>query len=128
MINTIKLNVMSDYGRFGTLIGTIYVGHTNCKFLVYASKNAEILTCHEIPIKEISTQNDWIEFDPIDIWCNVIACVDGAVNNLVILDINPDDIVAISVVNQRETTLLWNKITGKPLYNAIGKYWNKNCE
>lgn len=111
----------SGYGRFGPLIGTVHVGHTNCKFLVYASRNAEILTCHETALREISTQTDWIEFDPVEIWTNVVACIEGAVQNLVILDINPDDLVAISVANQRETTLLWNKTTGKPLYNAIGE-------
>lgn len=58
----------------------------------------------------------------MEIWTNVVDCINGAVKNLNILDINPDDIVAIGVTNQRETTVMWNKITEKPLYNAIGKY------
>lgn len=72
-------------------------------------------------MKEINTQIDWVEFDPVEIYQNVIECIQGAIQNLIILDINPDDIIAVAVTNQRETTILWNKITGKPLYNAIGK-------
>lgn len=51
--------------------------------------------------------------------------------NLIILDINPVDIIAVGITNQRENIVLWNKITGKPLYNSIGEYFflllNKNC-
>lgn len=88
---------------------------------MYAARNAEVLTCHEIQLKEINTQPDWVEFDPLEIWQNVCDCIEGAVRNLVILDINPNDIIALAVTNQRETTILWNSETGKPLFNAIGK-------
>lgn len=95
-------------------------------YQVYAARNAEVLTCHEIQLKEINTQPDWVEFDPLEIWQNVCDCIEGAVRNLVILDINPNDIVALAVTNQRETTILWNGETGKPLYNAIGKFAGNN--
>lgn len=81
-----------------------------------------MLTCHEVQLKEINTQSDWVEFDPLEIWQNVGECIEGAVRNLIILDINPNDIIALAVTNQRETTILWNSETGKPLYNAIGKF------
>lgn len=44
------------------------------------------------------------------------------VDNLRKLDINPEDVVGIGVTNQRETTIVWNSITGQPLYSAIGKF------
>lgn len=88
---------------------------------VYAARNAEVLTCHEIQLKEINTQPDWVEFDPLEIWQSVCDCIEGAVRNLIILDINPNDVIALALTNQRETTILWNSETGKPLYNAIGK-------
>lgn len=44
-----------------------------------------------------------------------------AYKNLIILEINPYDLVAISVCSQRGTTLLWDKDTGNPLCNAVGK-------
>lgn len=79
-----------------------------------------MLTCHEIALKEINAQTHWAEVDPLDIWQNVLECIQVAVQNLVILDINPDDIVALAITNRRDTTVLWNKVTGRPLYNAIG--------
>lgn len=51
----------------------------------------------------------------------VQKCIDAVVENLTRLEIEPSDIVAIGVTNQRETTIAWDKITGKPLCNAIGK-------
>lgn len=87
---------------------------------MYAARNAEVLTCHEVQLKEISTQHGWIEIDPLEIWQNVLECIQVAVQNLIILDINPDDICALALTNRRDTTVLWHKITGRPLYNAIG--------
>lgn len=40
--------------------------------------------------------------------------------NLCKLEINPDDIVGIGITNQRETTIIWDSLTGQPLYSAIG--------
>lgn len=89
---------------------------------MYAARNAEVLTCHEIQLKEINPQQCWVEIDPLEIWQNVLECIQVAVQNLVILDINPDDICALALTNRRDTTVLWHKITGRPLYNAIGKF------
>jgi glycerol kinase len=49
------------------------------------------------------------------------SAIETATQNLILLDINPADIVAIAITNQRETTILWNNLTGLPLHNAIGK-------
>lgn len=46
------------------------------------------------------------------------------IKNLILLDINPDDIIAIGITNQRQTTVLWNKTNGVPLHNAIGRVIN----
>lgn len=94
-------------------------------FKVYAARNAEVLTCHEVQVREISIQQSWVEVDPLEIWQNVLECIQVAIQNLVILDINPDDICALALTNRRETTVLWHKITGRPLYNAIGKMKKK---
>ncbi|XP_055382290.1 glycerol kinase [Condylostylus longicornis] len=110
---------MDSFGRFGPLIGVISIGNTYCKFLVYAAKNAEILTCHEIRIKQISQNTGWLEFDPLEIWANVNECIEISSKNLKILDINPLDIVAVGICNQRGTTVLWHSKTGLPFYNAI---------
>lgn len=88
---------------------------------MYAARNAEVLTCHEVQVKEINTQQSWVEIDPLEIWQNVLECIQVAVQNLVILDINPNDICAIALTNRRDTTVIWHKVTGRPLYNAIGQ-------
>ncbi|XP_053698000.1 glycerol kinase [Sabethes cyaneus] len=110
----------SSRSKFGSLIGVLYVGHSSCKFLIYAAKNAEVLTCHEEPLELISPQSGWIEFDPVQIWQSAKLCAERAVQNLLLLDIDPSDIVAVGVCNQRETSILWRKRDGQPLCNAIG--------
>lgn len=53
---------------------------------------------------------------------STIECINITIDNLRKLGIDPEDIVATGITNQRETTVVWNSETGKPLYNAIGKY------
>lgn len=89
---------------------------------VFAAQNAEILTDYEVSLTQISHKPGWIEICPIEIWKSVVECIENATKNLTILDISIADIVAIGVTNQRETTVLWHKLTGVPLYNAIA--WN----
>lgn len=89
---------------------------------IYAVRNAEILTSHEAPLQPLSPQPGWIEFDPLHIWRCCVECINQGCKNLVYLDINPADIVAIGLTNQRETSVLWHRHTGVPLYNAIA--WN----
>lgn len=61
----------------------------------------------------------WVEQDPIEILQAVRECLSQTVFNLRQLTIDPSDIIAIGVTNQRETTVVWDSITGEPLYNAI---------
>lgn len=89
---------------------------------IFAAQNAEILTDYEVSLTQISQKPGWIEICPIEIWKCVVDCIQNATKNLTILDISIADIVAIGVTNQRETTVLWHKLTGVPLYNAIA--WN----
>lgn len=88
---------------------------------MYAAKNAEILTCHEVKLTEISNLPGWSEFDGNAIWRSVLECIEVSIKNLLILDINPADIVALGICNHRETTILWDSSTGTPVTNAIGE-------
>jgi glycerol kinase len=58
----------------------------------------------------------------VELLQTVIECVCKTVENLKNFDIDPRDIKAIGVCNQRETTIVWDKLTGKPLYNAISEF------
>lgn len=110
---------MSEFGRFGPLIGAIDEGTSNVKFLVFAANTSEVLTYHQISLKRFSPQEGWVEQDPIEILNAVLECIEVTVDNLKKLDINPADVVGIGITNQRETTIVWNSVTGQPLYSAI---------
>jgi glycerol kinase len=83
-----------------------------------------ILFDHESAIKgvaqsefeQIFPQPGWVEHDPEEIWSSQISV---AVEALSRAELRPRDIAAIGITNQRETTIVWNRETGKPVYNAI---------
>lgn len=73
----------------------------------------------EIP--HVTQKEGWFEQDPMVILKAVIETIEISCDNLTKLNINYQDIVAVGITNQRETTILWDRMTGEPLYNAIGK-------
>ncbi|KAJ3662402.1 hypothetical protein Zmor_006753 [Zophobas morio] len=111
---------MSDTrDKYGPLIGSIDEGTSSTRFLVFASKTAEVLTYHQIKIPHITPKEGWFEQDPMLILNSVIETINVTCDNLKKLNINYEDIVATGITNQRETTILWDCKTGKPLYNAL---------
>lgn len=64
----------------------------------------------------------WVEQDPEDVLMKVKETIGVTCEKLKMMNISTSAITAIGVTNQRETTLVWDKYTGKPLYNAISKY------
>ncbi|KOB78854.1 Glycerol kinase-2 [Operophtera brumata] len=110
---------MREYGRFGPLVGAIDEGTSSVKFLVFAANTSEVLTYHQLPIRRFSPQEGWVEQDALEILNAVLECIEVTVDNLRKLDINPEDVIGIGVTNQRETTIVWNSVTGQPLYSAI---------
>ena len=103
----------------GPLVCAIEQGTGSSRFLVFSANTAELITYHQIPIKTLTPHQGWVEQDPKEILNTVKKCIDVTVDNLNKLDVDPVDIVALGVTNQRETTLVWDKLTGEPLHNAI---------
>jgi glycerol kinase len=68
---------------------------------------------------QIYPEPGWVEHDPLEIWKNVEICMEKA---LEMAKITRKQVVSVGITNQRETTVVWNKKTGKPYYNAI--VWN----
>lgn len=89
-------------------------------FQVFVANTAEVLTYHQVPLSQSCPQEGWVEQDPIEILNAVKECLEQTVFNLRQLTIDPSDIVAIGITNQRETTIVWDSVTGEPLFNAIG--------
>lgn len=114
--------LLTGKGRFGPLVGSIDEGTSSTRFLVFAAKTAEVLTYHQVEIPHLTPEEGWCEQDPVLIIQSVIETVNVTCDHLRKLDIDPEDIVAVGITNQRETTILWDSKTGKPLYNAIGNF------
>lgn len=67
-------------------------------------------------ITQYSPKVGWYEQDPDELWENIMACI---TNILIISKVKPNQIVSMGISNQRETTILWDKRTGKPVHNAL---------
>jgi glycerol kinase len=66
--------------------------------------------------KQIFPKPGWVEHDPLEIWSTQMGVATEAIS---MKGLSIQDIAAIGITNQRETTVVWNKITGHPVYNAI---------
>lgn len=81
----------------------------------------KVIASHQIEIKQKYPQEGWVEQDPKEILKAVIECIKKTIEKLKDIGMSASDIKAIGITNQRETTLMWDKNTGEPLHNAIGK-------
>jgi glycerol kinase len=75
-----------------------------------------VVSVHQMEHEQIYPKAGWVEHDPMEIWARTQDVVKAAVQQA---GAKPGDIAAVGVTNQRETTIVWNKHTGKPYYNAI---------
>jgi len=66
--------------------------------------------------RQILPRAGWVEHDPLEIWRNVQEVIGAALSKA---DITRHDVVGIGITNQRETTVVWEKTTGRPVYNAL---------
>jgi len=90
-------------------------GTTSSRAIVF-DKDGNIIAVEQQEFKQIYPQSGWVEHDPNEIWQTQLTV---AQNVLTKNNINAADIKAIGITNQRETTVVWDKHTGKPVYNAI---------
>ncbi|HEY1708221.1 MAG TPA: glycerol kinase GlpK [Rhizomicrobium sp.] len=88
-------------------------GTTSTRAILFDA-NAAPVASHQIELRQIYPDNGWVEHDANEIWQATVACCRAAVKGVAAADI-----AAIGITNQRETTVLWDRRTGAPLYNAI---------
>ncbi|MDV6251397.1 glycerol kinase GlpK [Vibrio sp. EA2] len=83
---------------------------------VILDHDANIVSVSQREFTQIYPQAGWVEHDPMEIWATQSSTL---VETLAKSGIRSDQLAAIGITNQRETTIVWNKETGKPVYNAI---------
>ncbi|PGH28065.1 glycerol kinase [Polytolypa hystricis UAMH7299] len=101
-----------------SFVGSIDQGTTSSRFLIF-NRAGEVIASHQREFTQIYPQPGWHEHDPLEIIRSVEQCIDGAVVSFENQGYSIRAIKAIGITNQRETTVVWNKETGEPLYNAI---------
>ena len=90
-------------------------GTTSSRAIIF-NKKGEIVAKSQNEFNQFYPQNGWVEHDPNEILFSVVSAMISVIRKK---GINPEQIAGIGITNPRETTILWDKETGKPLYNAI---------
>ena len=88
-------------------------GTTSSRALLINEKG-KLIDVKQKEFKQIFPKQGWVEHDPVEILSSQMGVFEELVSS-----INLSDIISIGITNQRETTVIWDKETGKPLYNAI---------
>lgn len=90
-------------------------GTTSSRCILF-DKQGNICSMAQKEFTQIYPQPGWVEHNPMEIWSSQLGV---AIESMAVLGITDDQIEAIGITNQRETTILWDKNTGEPVYNAI---------
>jgi len=90
-------------------------GTTSTRFMIF-DHGGKVISVDQKEHEQIYPKPGWVEHNPMEIWARTQEVIDGALKKG---NIDPKDIAAVGVTNQRETTVVWEKATGKPVYNAI---------
>lgn len=96
-------------------VAAIDQGTTSTRFIV-VDRSGRIVSVAQKEHAQIYPQPGHVEHDPLEIWQNTLAVVEEALGKK---GLKPSDLDAIGITNQRETTLIWDKATGKPLHPAL---------
>ena len=98
-----------------TYVLSIDQGTTSSRGVVF-DKNYEIVSIGQNEFTQFFPDSGWVEHDPEEIWMSTLESCRSALKES---KIEPSQIRAVGITNQRETTVVWDKVTGKPIYNAI---------
>lgn len=90
-------------------------GTTSSRCLLF-DKKGNICSSAQKEYTQIFPQPGWVEHDPMEIWSSQLTVAVEAMSKI---GVTADNIAAIGITNQRETTIIWDKLTGRPVYNAI---------
>ncbi len=88
-------------------------GTTSSRAIIF-DKTGTIKSTAQKEFQQIFPRSGWVEHDPLEIWSSQLK-----VMNDCLVGIDKNEVAAIGITNQRETTVVWDRATGKPVYNAI---------
>lgn len=90
-------------------------GTTSTRAIIFNQKG-EIVETAQHEFEQFFPESGWVEHDPNEIWTSVLACIAEVLRKA---DVEAKQIAGIGITNQRETTVVWDKESGKPIYRAI---------
>ena len=99
----------------GKYIGALDLGTTSNRFIIF-DHSGQMVAMEQKEHEQIFPQPGWVEHDPMEIWKNSAQVIKHAIKKA---GISGNDLSAIGITNQRETIVMWDRKTGRPLYNAI---------
>jgi glycerol kinase len=96
-------------------VAAVDQGTTSTRCMIF-DHSGKVISIDQKEHEQIYPKAGWVEHNPLEIW----NCTQEVVKKAIVkANANPGDIAAVGVTNQRETTIVWDKKTGKPYYNAI---------
>ena len=96
-------------------VGALDQGTTSTRFMIF-DHSGNVIAVDQKEHEQIYPKPGWVEHDAMEIWTRSKEVIAGA---LAKAGIQPSDLAAVGVTNQRETTVIWDKTTGRPVHNAI---------
>ncbi|HJR79227.1 MAG TPA: glycerol kinase GlpK, partial [Anaerolineales bacterium] len=96
-------------------VAAIDQGTTSTRFMVF-DHGGNVVAVDQREHQQLYPKPGWVEHDPLEIWERTQEVIQGALENG---NVSAKEIVALGITNQRETTIVWDKNTGKPICNAI---------
>ncbi|HHU11389.1 MAG TPA: glycerol kinase GlpK [Intrasporangiaceae bacterium] len=96
-------------------VGAVDQGTTSTRFMVFDDSGREVAR-HQLEHEQILPRAGWVEHNPLEIWERTQTVIQSALTQA---RLDASDLAAIGITNQRETTIVWDRHTGRPLHNAI---------
>src|SRR6056297_812184 len=98
-----------------TYVGSVDQGTTGTRFMVFDHGGNVVANAYE-KHEQIYPEPGWVEHDPMEIWENTKSVINTALDDA---GLDAEQLEAIGITNQRETTIVWDAETGKPVHNAL---------
>ncbi|WP_114453346.1 glycerol kinase GlpK [Halopolyspora algeriensis] len=96
-------------------VAAIDQGTTSTRCMIF-NHSGQVVAVDQLEHRQVMPKAGWVEHDPEEVWTNTRQVCGGA---LAKADLTLSEIAAVGITNQRETTVVWEKATGRPVYNAI---------